>query len=73
MTTNSKTYKTVILIILIIINILNMFVNISMQTGDDGIFMIIFVAGFSFIVGLFTFILCDILANLEIIKENTSK
>lgn len=50
-----------------------MFVNITMQTGDDGIFMILFVGGISIVVGVFAFILCDILANLEEIKENTNR
>ena len=72
MTTSSKTYKTIVLVVLIIVNILNMFINIMMKTGDDGIFMILFVAGLSVVIGLFTFIICDILANLEQIKENTN-
>lgn len=72
MATSSKTYKTIALIVLIIVNILNMFINIMMKTGDDGIFMILFVGGLSVVIGLFTFIICDILANLEQIKENTN-
>ena len=73
MSTSSKTYKTIILIVLVVINLINMFVNITMQTGEDGIFMIISVAGISIVVGLFAFIICDILANLETIKGNTSR
>ena len=73
MSTSSKTYKTIILIVLVVINLINMFVNITMWTGDDGIFMIISVAGISIVVGLFAFIICDILANLEAIRENTNK
>lgn len=71
--TSSKTYKTIIFIVLVAINLINMFINITMKTSDDGIFMIIFVAGVSIVVGLFAFIICDILANLETIKENTSR
>lgn len=73
MSTSSKTYKIIILIVLVEVNLINMFVNITMQTGDDGIFMILFVGEISIVVGVFAFILCDILANLEEIKENTNR
>ena len=73
MSTSSKTYKIIILIVLVEVNLINMFVNITMQIGDDGIFMILFVGEISIVVGVFAFILCDILANLEDIKENTNR